>query len=153
MKPYIQIVSKEGKITYMHSEGDGCDVTISGEKPNEFQVHVADRKNSEGKEFVFEPENVGRIIAHTIAFDTIAFVLAMFKGSELYELIECQELFYGVEGLNQRAIEDFNDNPWTDNEFFFRLDEEPDGKWTLCFVFHDQEVTSLRTAWEDFSPQ
>lgn len=152
MKPYIQIVDKDGKVTYMHSERNGCDVLIAGDVPNEFSATVTDRKSSEGVEFCFEPEDIGQIISRTIASDTVAFVEALFDTWELYEQIESQELYYGEEGFDESLIVDFtNEFFGSDQKFFFRLVEEKDGKWTLRFVFHNKEVISVPRVWEEFS--
>lgn len=156
MNPYIQIVNKKGCVTYMHEEnGDirqtRCEVMISGEKPNEFSTTVTDRDGNE-KEFVFEPADVGRIIARTISPETVVFVEEMFGDNELYELIECKELFYGEEGLDESDIGVFlNMGFGSDQEFFFRLKEKDNGDWTLCFVFNDEEVASAPSEWKEFS--
>jgi hypothetical protein len=158
MKPYIQVIKKDGKTVFMHSENPEarcCDFLISGEKPEEFSVQISDKNNKE-KEFTFSPNSIGRIIAHAIDTSTVGLVEALFSGDsrglDLCSLLEEQELFFTEEGFDESLIPDFLDGMFKEeHSFFFRLTEEENNKWILSFVFADEEVKSMPKIWNDFS--
>ena len=154
MKPYIKVVDKSGKITFMHSDNDNsCSCIIYGDSVKNFKVGVTDREKRE-KEFSFDCEQIGEIIARAISPKTVDFVRELFGEEDLCEIIEACEAYFGYEGLDETIITDIENGDYGDgqNVFFFRLKEQSDGKWVLSFVFSgNEDVQSFPVEWSEFS--
>ncbi|MFA5934286.1 MAG: hypothetical protein WC827_00135 [Candidatus Paceibacterota bacterium] len=154
MKPYIKVVDKSGKVTFMHSDNDNsCSCIIYGDSVKNFKVGVTDREKRE-KEFSFDCEQVGEIIARAISPKTVDFVRELFGEEDLCEIIETREVYFGYAGFDETMISSIEKGEYgkEENNFFFRLEEQSGGEWSLSFVFFGNEaVESDLVEWPEFS--
>ncbi len=154
MKSYFEVITANGDRDFMHDQSDSgnqvCDHLVMGDTFTEFKININDAV-ANTREFVFQPKNVGRIFARCVCEKTDSFVEEL-TGSphEIYEHVECKELFYGRDDVDQEDIEALLAGDAYDGEFIFRLTQQDDGKWVLSLVFHDEEIPSLPVEWRDF---
>ena len=158
MKQFIQVINAKGEVNFMHNNdqnSSSCDAFISGLIPKEFNVLVFDQ-DGKSKEFTFARGDVSQIISRVIASDTKTFIEVWSKGmKDLGELLNDKEIYVGYDrgtldkGLAM-AVEDGLYGKDT-GQYFFRLKEQPDGKWTISFVFcNNEEVQSTAFEWPEF---
>ena len=159
MKTYIQVIDKKGDVTFLFhdddEEGDNGSYLVFGKTLRDFEVLITDKKGKE-KFFQFNSDSIARIFSRCFSPNTQEFVrkVCLFPNKDLCEFIEEKVIYFDHEDLDERAIFDIEKSLYVlhDNNFFFRLREQFDGKWVLSLVFsYNEEIESYPIKWYRFS--
>lgn len=156
MKPKVQIVFNDGSLSYMYEDGTGKgDPVICGEKFAEFSVNVPDYgTDNSSANFVFEPKDVGRIFALVLGKDTAFAVetITRYENAELYNLIEQAEVTFCYEAEGTEMFDAIHNGNAFGDKFFWRMRQNENLEWQICFVFHGVEIGSIWQEWMKFNP-
>jgi hypothetical protein len=151
MKPYIQVIWKDGRKESMHDVDDFCDYTVHFDSEHfSLFVEIVDGKMSY-HEFNFDTEKTVEICSRCFGRTLREFVYATI-GLNIGALLNELEV-HDAEGEEMgNLISEIDNRMFKEKSYYLRLTQQQDDKWVLSFVFWGGEaVSSEPTEWPDFS--